>query len=298
MNIKLEQYKIFNEAASTLSFSLAAKNLFISQSAVSQTILSLEKQLNTKLFIRQAKGVTLTHEGSLLHKKINEALSLITSAENDLISSKELETGELIIGAGDTLCENFLLPLLVQFRKMYPHIKINVINRTSLETIQLIKNGQIDLGLINLPVYDESLEIKNCFEVHDIFVSSTPPSHPYTYQQISKENLILLEKSSNSRNYIDQYFASHGIILHPEMELGAHELLLEFAKEGLGISCVIQEFSKDLLEQKKLFPIPLEKSIPSRHIGYAYLKRKSLSLASLKFIELINKYDSTNETLI
>ena len=70
--IKLEQYKIFNEAASTLSFSQAAKNLYISQSAVSQTIHALEKELHTQLFIRKSKGVTLTKEGMLLHNNITD----------------------------------------------------------------------------------------------------------------------------------------------------------------------------------------------------------------------------------
>ena len=117
--IKLEQYKIFNEAASTLSFSKAAKNLFISQSAVSQTIHALEKELNTQLFIRLNKGVTLTKEGMLLHKNITEALALITSVENELSHYNELLSGQLNIGAGDSICENYLIDLLKQFHHIY-----------------------------------------------------------------------------------------------------------------------------------------------------------------------------------
>ena len=88
MNIKLEQYKIFNEAASTLSFSLAARNLFISQSAVSQAIHTLEKELNTQLFIRQSKGVLLTKEGKLLAQKISAALALKTKLSINMNSQK------------------------------------------------------------------------------------------------------------------------------------------------------------------------------------------------------------------
>ena len=93
MNIKLEQYKIFNECAATLSFSLASRNLFISQSAVSQSITSLEKELNTQLFIRQSKGVTLTKEGEMLYKQINEALSIINSAQNQITNLQDLTEG-------------------------------------------------------------------------------------------------------------------------------------------------------------------------------------------------------------
>ena len=286
--IKLEQYKIFNEAASTLSFSQAAKNLYISQSAVSQTINALEKELNTQLFIRKSKGVTLTKEGMLLHKKITEALSLITSVENELSQHHDLTSGELVIGAGDSICENYLVDLLKQFHQLYPTVKINVINGTSLETIDYLKEGKIDIAFINLPYQEESLEVKECFPIHDIFVSKDKDDHIYSYQEIAQKDLILLEKASNSRHYIDKYFAREGILLKPEMELGAHQLLLEFAHASLGIACVIKEFSQNELRQNKVYEMKLKKSLPSRSIGYAYLKRKSLSVASLKFLELIS----------
>ena len=80
---------------------------------------------------------------------------------------------------------------------------------------------RIDLAFINLPYDDESLVLKECLTIHDIFISKKKDEHLYTYQEISKKNLILLEKSSNSRNYIDKYFAKHGILLKPEMELGS-----------------------------------------------------------------------------
>ena len=286
--IKLEQYKIFNEAASTLSFSQAAKNLYISQSAVSQTINALEKELNTQLFIRKSKGVTLTKEGMLLHKKITEALSLITSVENELSQHHDLTSGELVIGAGDSICENYLVDLLKQFHQLYPTVKINVINGTSLETIDYLKEGKIDIAFINLPYQEESLEVKECFPIHDIFVSKDKDDHIYSYQEIAQKDLILLEKASNSRHYIDKYFAREGILLKPEMELGAHQLLLEFAHASLGIACVIKEFSQNELRQNKVYEMKLKKPLPSRSIGYAYLKRKSLSVASLKFLELIS----------
>ncbi|WP_455678025.1 LysR family transcriptional regulator [Sharpea azabuensis] len=124
MNTKLEQYRIFNEAATTLSFSKAAHHLYISQSAVSQAINSLEKELDVKLFIRLSKGVILTPEGEMMHKNIAEALTLISSAENKLTSFKELKSGSLTIGAGDALCEHYLLNYIVHFRKLYPNISL------------------------------------------------------------------------------------------------------------------------------------------------------------------------------
>jgi len=287
MNIKLEQYKIFNEAASTLSFTLAAKNLYISQSAVSQAIHILEKELNTQLFIRQSKGVLLTKEGELLHSHISQALSLITSAENKIGNLHQLTKGELLIGAGDTLSENFIMPYLVQFNKLYPQVIIKMVNRTSLEIIELLKSGQIEIGFVNMPLYDEAIVIQECLQVHDIFVSKQKEEHIYTLQELSQESLVLLEPSSNSRHFVDQHFASHGVLLTSSIELGSHDLLLQAAKNNLGKACVIKEFSMNELNHQEIYEIQLNHQIPKRSIGYAYLSRKTLTPSALKFIELI-----------
>lgn len=289
MNIKLEQYKIFNEAAATLSFSKTANHLYISQSAVSQAIHTLEKELNTQLFIRQSKGVILTKEGEILQQKISQALSLITDAENQLAHQHHLTKGELTIGAGDTISENYIMPYLVQFHQLYPAVTIKLINRTSLEIIDLLKNGQIEIGFINMPLFDESITIQECLQVHDIFVSKEQDQHIYTPQDLSHESLILLEKTSNSRHFVDHYFSSVGLLLTPTIELGSHELLLEAAKNNLGKACVIKEFSQDELKQGLIHEVKLSQPIPKRSIGYAYLTRKTLTPASLKFIELIQK---------
>lgn len=288
MYIKLEQYKIFNEAANTLSFSTAARNLFISQSAVSQAISSIEKELQTQLFIRNSKGVSLTKEGQLLHQQIDQALSIITSVENQLSNYHELKDGELIIGASDTFSEYILTDYIVKFKQLYPGVKIKVINRTSLETRELLKSGQIDIGFLNLPIKDESLVIKECFQVQDIFVSNKEDNHIYSFKELAKQQLILLEKSSNTRNRIDNYFATTGVLLKPTIELGAHNLLLDFAKAGLGISCVIKEFSQELLDKKILYEIKTTKPLPKRSIGYAYPKRRTQSVATNKFIEMLD----------
>lgn len=288
MYIKLEQYKIFNEAAATLSFSTAARNLFISQSAVSQTIANMEKELQTQLFIRNPKGVNLTKEGKLLYQQIDQALALITGVENQLSNFRELKDGELVIGASDTFSEYILKDYIVKFKKLYPAVKIKVINRTSLETRELLKSDQIDIGFLNLPIKDDTLVIKECFQVHDIFVSKEKDDHTYTLKELTEKPLILLEKTSNTRNRLDDYFAKKGLLLNPTIELGAHNLLLDFTKAGLGISCVIKEFSQNLLDQGLIYEIKTTSPLPIRSIGYAYSKRITQTVATNKFIDLLN----------
>lgn len=294
MNIKLEQYKIFYEAAATLSFSTASRNLFISQSAVSQTIKSLEKEMNTKLFIRNSKGVTLTNEGHILYEYISKALDLITTVENKISDMHDLNEGQLTIGAGDTIASCYLLPYLEQFHKQYPKVKLQVINRTSIEMIDLIKTGKIDLGFLNLPIEDASLHIVKCKEVHDIFVKGTKDTENQAYSryELSQMPLILLEKNSNTRNHMDRQFRKSGIILQPEIEIGAHELLLQFAHINLGVSCVIKEFSLQQLNNQYVYEIKQKEPLPPRSIGYAYLNRVTLSTAAKKFIEILSQDSS------
>lgn len=290
MSIKLEQYKIFNEAANTLSFSIASRNLFITQSAVSQAIKLMEKEMHTKLFVRNAKGVTLTKEGELLHNYIKNALTLIQTAEHKISNMQELKDGQLIIGAGDTISSYYLMPYLEIFHRRFPKVKIKVINRTSLEMLDLIQTNSIDLGFLNLPINSEDIEVVPCLEVHDIFIAGKDferKHSSYSKADIAKLPLILLEKNSNSRKFIDNEFHKENIDLNPELEIGAHELLLEFAKINLGVSCVVKEFSSKYLDSAFVQEIPLKKALPSRSIGYAYLRKSTLSAPAKKFIDIL-----------
>ena len=142
MDINYELYKVFYHVASTLSFSEASKQLFISQSAVSQSIKVLEKKLNQTLFIRSTKKVQLTPEGEILLKHVEPAMNLIRQGENQLLDSNSLNGGQLRIGASDTICRYYLVPFLSEFHKRYPNIHIKVTNRTSIECARLLDNGQ------------------------------------------------------------------------------------------------------------------------------------------------------------
>lgn len=134
-----------------------------------------------------------------------------------------------------------------KFHSEYPDIQLQVTNRTTPDTVELLKVGKVDIALVNLPVNDSSLQVREVLNVHDVFVASSRFSHlkghPVTMEALSHEPLVLLEKASNSRKYLDDFASVCGVTLHPEIELGAHSLLVEFARIGLGIACVTQEFA-------------------------------------------------------
>ncbi|WP_416199151.1 MAG: DNA-binding transcriptional regulator, LysR family [Sporanaerobacter sp.] len=291
MPVRLDLYKIFCEVAKCESFSKAAKVLFMTQPAVSQAIMQLEEELGMRLFTRTPKGVILTNEGQILFEYANSAMNLISVGEKKLQESKNLMVGELKIGVGDTISRYFLLSYLEKFHNGYPNIKLKVVNRTTLELCTLLKSGEVDIAICNLPIRDSSLEVKELMEIHDVFVYGgkykKDLSKYLTLEEIAKFPLILLEPKSNSRQYVEKYILSKGIRIKPEIELGSHELLLEFAKINLGISCVIREFSQEYLQAGVLYEVQTTEEIPKRSIGVCYLKSVSLSPASEKFVDLL-----------
>ncbi len=290
MKTKLDYYKIFYETARHASFSKAGQQLYISQSAISQCIQQLEADLNARLFVRSRRGVALTKEGSILFQKVEAALQNIELGENLLERAQHLESGELTIAAGDTITSHYLLPYLEEFHKRYPDIRIEMANSYSQHMIQLVKEGKADLAFVNLPVHDDELCIEPCLEIHDIFVCGQDFDNKdsYTWEEMSAEPLILLERNSNSRLNLEREFKSRGIILEPQIEIAAHELLIRFASIHLGVACVVEEFSKSRIEQGVIKKMKLTPPLPSRSIGCAYMKNTPLSIAAQGFLDLIS----------
>lgn len=291
MDFRIELYKIFNVVATTSSISKAAEKLFMTQSAVSQSIKQLENSIDMVLFKRTAKGVSLTEAGEVLYKYTSSAMELLETGLHKIETLKELDEGELRIGAGDTISSYYLLPKLEKFHKLHPNIKIQIINRVTNESIELLKNGKIDIAFGNFPIQDDSLEIKNCMTVQDIFVAGNAYKDYKTValsrEEIAKLPLILLEKKSNSRQYVDKIFLESGQILSPSIELGAHELLLQLASINFGISCVVKEFSENYLNNNDVFEIQLKEPIPKRAIGFCYLKNLILTPAMKEFMRFL-----------
>lgn len=289
---KIDLYRIFLIVSKSKSFSKAAEQLFMTQPAVSQSIAKLEQELNTSLFYRTPKGVTLTNEGKVLHDYVNQALGILDAGEHKMLEFKNLKTGTLRIGVGDTISRFFLLPYLEAFHTKYPGIRLKVMNGTTKEIVAFVKASEADVGICNLPVEDDMLDVKSCKNIHDIFVCGHKyvnlTKKPIQLSLLMKMPLIFLEKKANSRNYVEAFFKEKGYDLAPEFELGSHDLLLQFAKINLGIACVTKEFAEEEISRGELFEIPLATPIPKRNIGIVTLRTLPISHAAKKFIGLID----------
>lgn len=290
MDINLEWYKVFYHVAKERQFSKAAKSLFITQPAVSQSIKLLEKSIGGELFLRTSKGVLLTSEGKELFKYVEKALILIKNGESQFNQLRNLEIGVIKIGASDTLCSHYLILHLKNFRDTYPNIKIQVFNKTTYEIIDSLKSGEIDLGFINLPIIKDSvIEVVNVKSLQDCFICGKKYKDSFVNRVNLKEltnfPLLMLEEGTNMRKFVDEYFKDNNLTYSPELELGSINILTKFAIEGFGISFVTKNFVSNEIKNKEVFVIDVKEEIPSRSIGMIKMKHRNLTNASRSFYE-------------
>jgi DNA-binding transcriptional LysR family regulator len=291
--MNLEQYRIFYSVVNHKSISKAAQHLYISQPAVSKSMHKLEADIGCVLFERTPKGIKLTSEGTVLYQYIEQAFNFINAGEKKIDDIKNLISGEVRIGVSDTLCKYYLVPYLKKFNTLHPEIKIKVTCPTTPGIINLLKNGKIDFGIINMPYEDENLDFRNVLQVQDCFIAGEKYKHlcdaPQTLETIAKYPVLLLEKNSNSRVYMDKYFLDNSVAVVPDFELGNMDLLVHFAKNDFGIACVIKNFIEEDLKNGQLYEIKPIEEIPPRSVGITWLKNVPLSKASSEIINLLSK---------
>lgn len=298
MEQHLSQYRIFFAVAKAGSISKAAKMLYISQPAISKSILRLEESLELHLFARSSKGVSLTPEGKIFYEYLQEAFAAIEAGENQLLKIKQYHIGKISIGTSNTLCKYILLPYLNTFINENPHTTVSISTGSSDETISLLEENKIDIGLVAKPKKINNMSFIKIMEIHDVFVTS--PSYLNSLGQIYTNdfnlfrdgNIMLLDKNNATRKYIESCLDGSKLKLNQSIEVGNMELLIEFAKTGIGIACVIKEFIKKELEEKVLMEIkmPEELNIPKREIGFLYNER-NLNKSLREFIAVLNPSD-------
>lgn len=297
MDINYELYKVFYYVATTLSFSEASRKLFISQSAVSQSIKTLEGKLSQTLFVRSTKKVSLTAEGEILLRHIEPAISLIRRGESQLLDSVTTG-GQIRIGASDTICRYFLVPYIERFHQAFPNVHIKVINATSIGCVDLLKSGHADFIVVNYPnAYLSNLwSVKRIRSFQDVFIAN----HSFAYLKDRKPSLaelagyplLMLDKKSTTSEFLHNLFQQHQLELVPEAELSSNDLLIDLARIGLGIAFVpdycLPKQSDDLLI------IDIKEQLPVRELAAVYNERLPVSPAVSTFLDYFEELSSQN----
>ncbi len=301
MTQNLSSYWIFYTVANAGNISKAAKELYISQPAISKSIQKLEESLNCKLFSRSSRGVILTDEGTLLYDHVKEAFETLSLGEDKLKRSIELGVGHIQIGVSSTLCKYMLLPYLSEFIHQNPHISISISCQSTNETLRLLDDNKIDIGLIGKPEVLKGLTFDHLSDIEDTFVATPEYLSNLAERGIEKEEvlehatLMLLDKNNVTRRYIDDYFQENLIDVSDTIDISDMGLLIDFAKIGVGVACVIKSFVSRELTKGKLVEIPLEISIPKREVGFAYKENVKQSKALESFIDFYKNYEPVEE---
>lgn len=270
----------------------AARELSISQPAVSQAIKQLERQLGVELVQRASKGIKLTREGQELYPYVEKSYEQLTMGVDKLRQMLNLEAGEIRIGASDMTLQFYLLPFLERFHEAYPMIKVNVTNAPTPETLRYLEEGRIDFGIVSTPFdVQPDIEAFAVRRIEDIFIAGRRflpyKNRMLDLQELESLPLIFLEKNTSSRSYMDQFLKKRGVELRPEFELATSDMIVQFALRSLGVGCVVRDFAQPYIDSGMLFELRFNQMIPKRQFCVVRSKRLALSRAAKELTRIM-----------
>ncbi len=298
----LNLYYIFYTVAQCGNISAAAKKLYISQPAVSKSISKLEENFPTPLLQRTSKGVFLTESGQILYQQLDSAFQAIKHGEEKIKQNNALGVGSISIGVSTTLCKYVLMPYLKNFIAKNPNVKVSISCQSTYETLVALENGTLDIGLVGESDRLSGLHFQPIQIIHDVFVASpeyleklaerasllyekTSISELTESELMSTATFLLLNKNNVTRQYVDKYLLNKDISLENQIEVTTMDLLIDFAKIGLGTACVIKEFVEEEFKRGELIEFVIEEPIPERKIGFAYTAKGLANPALQKFLQ-------------
>jgi DNA-binding transcriptional LysR family regulator len=291
----MEFYQLqgFLEVAESQSFTQAAKNLFLTQPALSLQIKALETEIGEPLFERQGKQVQLTPAGRMLQERAEEILALVGQTQQELQAARGLQSGSLRLGASDHLCLYVLPPVMHFFQERFPGVELQFFNRQSAEVVSAVAEGRVDFGLVTLPVVEPKVKSESLFWREDVAICH--PDHPLaeahgvTLEMLAAYPLLLLERSSHSRLLLEQMLAKAGLMPDRLMELGSLEVIKRLVSLNLGVSILPGYAIAPEIKAGLLHPIRLP-WLPTRSVGVVQRRRGFLSPAGQMFLNLLKNH--------
>lgn len=292
MNINYEYYRIFYYAAKYQNFTRAAQILCSNQPNISRTIKLLEHELGSELFVRSNRGIKLTPEGEKLYAHVAVAVEHLETAEEELMRMKGLEEGSVTIGVSETALHTLLLPVLNQFKKMYPKIRIRISNHLTLQAIQSVKNGLVDFAVVaTAAAVEKPLRQVPIVVLRDVLVGGPAfaflAEHTVTLREISGYPMICLGENTITYEFYRRFYREHHLELKPELEAATIDQILPMIRNDLGIGFMPEILVREALEKGEVFRLPLKEKIPDKHICFVENETQPLSIAAKALKELI-----------
>jgi DNA-binding transcriptional LysR family regulator len=294
------QLHAFSALARRGSFTLAAKDLFLTQSAVSHAIKALEDDLGTRLVDRVGRRVLLTQAGEQFLRHTEKILREMETARADLDTLSKWGHGRLRVGASTTACQHILPTVLREFRQSYPKCVLRIEPGDHGHQLELLRGGHVDLVFVLESSSPAQSEFSFVSLFHDELRFLVSPLHPWAKlgraprEAFEAETLILYNKTSQTFRMVNDYFREEKIPLSNVIELGSMEAIKELVKIGIGAGVLAPWIAREELESGALVSLPLGPRKLKRHWGIAHLKGRRLALEEETFVGLC---ESVAETL-
>ncbi len=271
MDINFEYFKIFYQVAKYKNITKAAVALGSNQPNVTRIMKLLESQLNCKLFVREARGVSLTEEGEKLYAHVEIAYRHLLDAQEEISSHETAETGTVEIGATESALHLFLLEAMGDFKVRYPKIRIKVHNHTTPEILKYLADGKLDFAVITTP-----FEVPVAFQREELFKFQELLVGGVRYSYFAGKKMALgrllectwvgLGRGTATYEFYKNFFAEHAIEMEMDMEVATSDLVIPLIRNNLGIGFVPEKLALPLLREKKLIQIELDCKVPFRAI--------------------------------
>ena len=288
------------EVAQSGSFSKAAKKLFLTQPTISAHIASLEKELDTRVFVRNTKEVDLSPEGQKLYTYARQILDLTEKIKEEF--GRHEEEAKCVTIAASTIPAQYLLPdILTRFNEKHPGEQLRILESDSAQVAEQVAEGSVDIGFTGTV-----LEKKFCKYIpfyKDQLVVITPNTEKYQeYKRmggdiswIQEESVIMREEGSGTRKEAEKQLRHLGIRterLRIIASIGNQETIKKSVIQGMGISILSRLAAKNEVESGRVLEFPIPEADEGRDLNLVYNKNHPLTRSAQRFIKTVKEiYD-------
>ena len=296
----LRQLEVFQAIVEAGSFTRAGQRLHVSQSAISRQITLLEEELGVQVLMRSNKRVSLTEAGKTLLKHCHRIFKDMDEAVLDVAQNEQSNRGSLRVGGGMSVCTYLLPHILKEYKTRYPQVRLTVTTGTTEPTIQKIRNNEIDVGVLSLPIESQDLQVESVFREEMMVV--TCPGHPLslkkniTPKDVVDHPLILFERGSNTRKVIDRFFVEHTLSPDIVMEMENVEIIKPLVEIGLGITIIPYQSIIREAEAERLLYFRITGHRLYRELGLVFLKMSYLPIPLQRMTTLFTEMIPTLQT--
>lgn len=297
MGTDLELYRVFCEVVKYKNISKTAESMYLSQSAITQSIQKLENLLGGKVFYRNKTGVELTEEGKNLYEYIKDSIETMNNAENIFSQYINLDKGKIRLGGGNSLLSSLIFEPLIAFIKDYPNIDISISSGITDLLMQSLANGELDIVVLNLPYNNKkysNIDIITLKKSSYSFFASKSYLNNNTIiniEDIVNHKLILPKAPSTKKKILDNYCKKEGLDIYPSYEVSSSSIMKRMVLNDVGIGFTNTENINDIMNEIKIIKTV---EIENTSEGIALLKKNMANKATLELLKRIKDYYKCN----